>query len=614
MKKLPRASLTFASVCIGALLLATGAQANEKRHALSLIGTPKYSADFKHFGYVNPDAPTGGAARLSATGTFDTLNVIPYKGNKGASLGLIYDQLMATSLDEASTEYAQLAEWVTYPEDFSSVTYKLRDNARWHDGKPVTPEDVIFSLDILKEHNPLYSQYYKNVTKAEQTGDNEITFTFDEKNNRELPLIVGQLTIFPKHFYEGEDGATRNPAETWLEAPLGSGPYRVKRFEPGRFIEYERVEDYWGADLPVNVGKNNIDLIRYDYFLDRVPEFEAFKAGRLDFFQENSAKNWSTAYEFPALEAGKVVKRGDIHLDNPEPMQAFVFNLRREKFQDPRVRQAFNLMFNFEWMNKNVFFDQYKRTSSFFENTELAATGLPTGKELEILETVRDRVPPEVFTTEYKNPVNSDAVLVDRRNWRKALKLMEDAGWTVKNGVLTNEKGEPFEIEFLYNQPTSERIISPYRQALAKLGIKATMRLVDAAQYKRRLDTFDFDITTDVFAQTESPGNEQRDYWGSQAADRPGGRNTPGIKDPAVDKLIERVIFATDREDLIAATRALDRVLLWNHYIVPQFYAPNERIAYWDKYGHPDPLPSRSIGFPTVWWYDEAKADKLSTN
>ncbi|MGF1619809.1 MAG: extracellular solute-binding protein [Rhodomicrobiaceae bacterium] len=614
MKKLPRASLTFASVCIGTLLLATGAQANDRRHALSLIGTPKYAADFKHFSYVNPDAPKGGAARLSTTGTFDTLNIIPYKGNRAAALGLIYDQLMATSLDEASTEYAQLAEWVTYPDDFSSVTYKLRDNARWHDGKPITPDDVIFSLNVLKEQNPLYSQYYKNVTKAEQTGDNQVTFTFDQENNRELPLIVGQLTIFPKHFYEGEDGAKRNPGETWLEAPLGSGPYRVKRFEAGRFIEYERVEDYWGADLPVNAGKNNIDVIRFDYFLDRVPEFEAFKAGRLDFFQENSAKNWSTAYDFPALKAGKVVKRDDIHLENPEPMQAFVLNLRREKFQDPRVRQAFNLMFNFEWMNKNVFFSLYKRTSSFFENTDLSARGLPEGKELEILESVRDQVPPEVFTTEYKNPVNSDAVLVDRRNWRNALKLMEDAGWTVKNNVLTNEKGQLFEVEFLYNQPTSERIISPYRQALARLGVKATMRLVDAAQYKRRLDTFDFDITTDVFAQSESPGNEQRDYWGSQAADRPGGQNTPGIKDPAVDKLIERVIFATDREDLIAATRALDRVLLWNHYVVPQFYAPNERIAYWHKYGHPDPLPSRSIGFPTVWWYDEEKANKLSTN
>ncbi len=329
---------------------------------------------------------------------------------------------------------------------------------------------------------------------------------------------------------------------------------------------------------------------------------------------ENSAKNWATAYDFPALKAGKVVKRGDIHLTLAEPMQAFVLNTRRAKFSDPRVRYAFNLMFNFEWMNKNLFYEQYKRTSSFFENTELAASGLPQGKELEILDTVKDEIPPEVFTKEYKNPVNDDRTLVDRRNLRQALNLMNEAGWQVKNGVLTNAKGETFNVEFMLVSPEFVRIVTPYTQALEKLGVRSSIRVIDAAQYQARTNDFDFDIIVDGFRQSESPGNEQRDYWGSAAADRPGSQNTIGIKNPAVDKLIDRIIFAKDRDDLIAACHALDRVLLWNYYVVPQYYAPFERIAYWDKYAHPDPLPSRSIGFPTIWWYDQAKAAKLSSN
>jgi len=613
MTKLPSALFSFLAALMPLFLLAAGAEANDKRHAMALIGTPKYAPDFKHFDYVNPDAPKGGSVRMSANGTFDSLNAIGYKGNRAAGLGLIYEQLMVQSMDEPSAEYVHLAEWVSHPDDYASVTFKLRDEARWHDGKPITPEDVIFSLKAFKENNPIYSQYYKNITKAEKTGENQVTFYFDEKNNRELPQITGQLIIVPKHFYAGEDGM--NPSETWLEKPLGSGPYRVKEFEPGRYIVYERVEDYWGADLPTNVGQDNMDVLRYEYFRDRVPEFEAFKAGKLDFFRENSAKNWATAYDFPALNAGKVVKRGDIHLENPEPMQAFVMNLRKPKFEDPRVRRAFNLMFNFEWMNKNVFYGQYTRTASFFENTELSAKGLPSEQELEILEPLRDDVPPEVFTDPYENPENSEQRLVDRRNWRQATRLMKAAGWEVRNGVLTNaETNEPFVVEFLLVSPTFERVVGPYIQALEKLGVDASMRVVDAAQYKRRTDSFDFDIIIDVFPQSESPGNEQRDFWGSDAAELPGSRNSAGIKNAAVDKLIDRIIFAKDRDELIAATRALDRVLLWNHYVVPQFYAPNERIAYWDKYSHPETLPSRSIGFPSVWWYDDEKAQELAQN
>jgi microcin C transport system substrate-binding protein len=610
-----RPGLNLLSIVPILLLLATGAQAQEKRHANSLIGTPKYGPDFKHFDYVNPDAPKGGTARLSAIGTFDSLNIIPYKGNKARGLGLIYEQLMATSFDEPSSEYGQIAEWVSYPEDFSSVTYQLRKQARWHDGKPITPEDVIFSLNMLKEYNAQYAFYYKNVTKAEKTGDNQVTFYFDQKDNRELPQIVGQLLVLPKHFYEGEGGAARDPSRTWLDVPLGSGPYRIKALEPGRYIAYERVEDFWGADLPVNVGHHNLDELRYEYFGDRQVSFEAFKAGKVDFHVENSAKSWATAYDFPALTAGKVVKRDDIRLQNPQPMQGFVLNLRREKFKDPRVRKAFGLMFNFEWMNKNLFYGQYTRVSSYFENTELASRGLPEGKELEILETVRDQVPPEVFTKEYKNPVNDDRSLIDRRNRREAVALVQEAGWEVRNGALVNAKtGERMTVEFLIVSPDFVRVVTPYKQALEQLGIQLSIRVIDAAQYQSRVNEFDFDVITDVFGQSESPGNEQRDFWASEAADRPGSRNTIGIKNPAVDKLIDRIIWAKDREDLIAASRALDRVLLWNHYLVPQFFAPNERIAYWNKYSHPTPLPTRSIGFPQVWWYDEAKASKLASN
>lgn len=595
-------------------ILAANAQTNEKHHAMSLIGAPKYGPDFKHFDYVNPDAPKGGTVRLYGIGTFDSLNLISFKGNKASGLAYIYDQLMARSLDESSAEYGQLAEWVSYPPDFSSVTYKLRDNARWHDGKPVTPEDVIFSLTVLKANNPAYSGYYKNVTRAEKTGEHEITFHFDQKNNRELPQIVGQLVILPKHFYEGPDAAGRKPDGTWLETPLGSGPYKIKTVNAGRYIVYERVQDYWGADLPVSIGYNNFDEIRFDYFLDRLPAFEAFKAGKLDYMAESSAKSWATAYGFPAVVNKSVIKRDDIQLKNPEPMQAFVFNIRRDKFKDPRVRQAFNLVFNFEWLSQNIFYSQYQRTSSFFENTELAAKGLPQGKELEILNEVRDQVPAEVFTTEYKNPVNATPQDI-RRNTREAARLLREAGYEIRNNRLVNkDTGKALEVEFLLISPDFERVVTPFKQSLERIGVTSTIRVIDASQYQRRTDNYDYDIIVDTFGQSESPGNEQRDFWGSEAADRPGSRNTIGIKNPAIDKVIERIIYAKDREELIAACQAMDRILLWNHYVVPQWFSPKERIAYWNKYSHPETLPSRSVGFPEIWWYDKEKAAKLPGN
>ncbi|MBM3545215.1 MAG: ABC transporter substrate-binding protein [Alphaproteobacteria bacterium] len=598
-----------------AALLAVPASAEEgaRHHALSLIGEPKYPADFAHFNWVNPDAPKGGLVRIADIGSFDSLNPVLYRGEAAAGLGFVNEGLMADSLDESSTSYGLIAEWASYPDDYSSVTFKLRDEARWHDGKPITPEDVIYSLEVNKAANPRLGLYYKNVQRAEATGDNEVTFFFDVKNNRELPMIMGQLTVLPKHYWTGTDakGVKRDPLKTTLEPPLGSGPYRIKQATPGRSISYERVKDYWGKDLPVNKGVWNFDEIRFDYYRDDTVALESFKAGNLDYRQETSAKNWATAYDFPAVRDG-FVKLQEVELDRSQPMQSFVFNLRRPQFQDRRVRQAFNHAFDFEWANKNLFYGQYARVGSYFQGSELAAPkALPEGRELEFLNEVKDQVPEEVFTEVHQNPTNNSPDDV-RNNLRKAVALLKDAGWEVKDGVLTNtQTGQRMEVEFLLVSPTFERIVQPYLRNLERLGIKGTMRVVDSAQYTRRINVFDYDVVVGNFPQSDSPGNEQRDFWGSDAADREGSMNLIGIKDPAIDKLIDRVIFAKDREELVAATQALDRVLLWNDYVVPQWYSPTVRLAYWARYGQPQTLPGLTPGFLQVWWYDQKMAERL---
>ena len=606
----------LSSLLLASLLALPFVHAEEgpiRHHALSLIGEPKYPADFKHFDYVNPDAPKGGLARLADIGSFDSLNPILYKGEAAAGLGLVYESLMQDSLEESSTSYGLIAEWASYPPDYSSVTFKLRNEARWHDGKPITPDDVIYSLEIAKAANPRMALYYKNVARAEATGPNEVTFTFDVKGNRELPMIMGQLTVLPKHYWTGKDasGRERDPLKTTLEPPLGSGPYRIKHLSAGRTISYERVPDYWGKDLPVNRGQWNFDEIRFEYYRDETVAFESFKAGNLDYWTESSAKNWATAYDFAAVKNGWVVRQ-EVPIERSQPMQSFVLNLRRPQFQDRRVRQAFNLAFDFEWANKNLFYGQYARVGSYFEGSELAAPKeLPQGLELKILNEVKDEVPAEVFTTVHTNPVNNSPDDL-RANLRKAVMLLKEAGYEVKDGALVNAKtGEPLKVEFLLVSPLFERIVQPYIRNLERLGIKATLRMVDSAQYARRLDSFDYDIVVGNFAQSESPGNEQRDFWGSEAADREGSRNLIGIKDKAIDKLVDRVIFAKDREELVAATRALDRVLLWNDFVVPQWYSPNVRIAYWNRFGQPKTLPALTPGFIQVWWYDKEKAAKL---
>jgi microcin C transport system substrate-binding protein len=606
--------LAIAVAFVGLAACPAGAEEGAKRHhALSLIGEPKYPADFTHFDYVNPDAPKGGLVRIADIGSFDSLNPVLYRGEAAGGLGLVYENLMADSLEESSTSYGLIAEWASYPEDYSSVTFKLRDEAHWHDGTKITPEDVIYSLEVNKAANPRLGFYYKNVTRAEQSGENEVTFYFDVKNNRELPMIMGQLTILPKHWWTGKDarGNQRDPMKTTLEPPLGSGPYRIKEIRPGRSIAYERVKDYWARDLPVTKGQWNYDQIRFEYYRDETVAFESFKAGNLDYWQETSAKNWATAYDFSAVRNG-FVKREEVTIKRTQPMQAFVLNLRRSQFQDRRVRQAFNLAFNFEWANKNLFYGQYARVGSYFQGSELAAPNKPPeGRELEILNEVKDGIPPEVFTESHQNPVN-DTPDDMRSNLRKAVQLLKEAGWEVKNGVLTNVKtGQSMRVEFLLVSPLFERIVQPYLRNLERLGIKGAIRMVDSAQYTRRLNVFDYDIIVGNFAQSDSPGNEQRDYWGSEAADREGSMNLIGVKSPAIDKLIDQVIFAKDREELVAATRALDRVLLWNDFVVPQWYSPKVRIAYWNRYDQPKTLPALTPGFIQVWWYDPTLAAQL---
>lgn len=590
------------------------AQDKEWKHGLSLFGDLKYPAGFKNFDYVNPQAPKGGVARQIAFGTFDNLNMVVagVKGSLASGTNLVLQSLMTEALDEVSTEYGLIAESVSHPPDFASVTYKLRKEARWHDGKPITADDVIFSLQAFKDNSPQLGAYYRHVTKAEKTGDNEVTFTFDGPGNRELPQIVGQLTVLPKHWWEGTDASSnkRNVANTTLEPPLGSGPYKLKSFTPGRSLTFERVKDHWANNLNVNVGQNNFDEIRYEYFRDSTVALEAFKADQVDWRSENSAKNWATAYDFPAVNDKRVI-REEFEIRNFGMMQAFAFNIRRDKFKDPKVRRAFNFAFDFEEMNKQIFFGQYKRIASYFEGTELASRGLPEGKELEILNTVKDKVPAELFTAPYTNPVNGDPQKV-RANLRESLKLLREAGYEVKDTKLVNKNGEQFTIEFLAEDPATERFVLFYKPSLERLGAAVTVRIVDTAQYENRLRQWDFDIIVASWGESLSPGNEQRGFWGSSAADQPGSRNLVGIKNEAIDKLIERVIFTKDRDDLVAATKALDRVLLWNHYVVPQWTYGKTRTARWDRFGRPETMPKYGLSaFPTIWWWDEAKAAKV---
>ncbi len=587
------------------------------RHGVSAFGELKYPSGFKQFDYVKASAPKGGAARQIAIGTFDNFNTV-VAGIKGAlALGveLNYDTLLVPALDEVSSDYGLLAESVSYPDNFSSASYRLRAEAKWHDGTPVTPDDVVFSFDAFKKFSAQAAANFQHVVKAEKTGDREVSFVFDAPGSRGLPQIVGQLIILPKAWWEGtdKDGKKRDIGSTTLEPPLGSGPYRIKEFAPGRSIAYERVKDYWGSAVNVNIGRDNFEELRFEYFRDTTIALEAFKADSVDWRLENSAKNWATGYDFPAVTDKRVILE-EFPINNVGVMQAFAFNIRREKFQDPRVRLAFNYAFDFEEMNKQIFFGQYKRIASYFQGTDLAATGLPSGRELELLDTVRGQIPADVFTKPYSNPVSGTPAAV-RDNLREAVRLLKESGYDMRDQQFVNRKsGEPFTVEFLGNNPVFERVFLFYKPSLERLGITVSVRTVDEAQYENRLRSWDFDVITFAWPETQLPGNEQRDYWSSQAADQSGSDNMVGIKNPAVDAMIEHVVFAKTYEDLVAAAKALDRVLLWNQYVVPQWSYNKVRTARWDRFSHHNPLPEYGMSaFPTLWWWDADIAAKTAS-
>jgi len=598
-------SAAVVATAVALTALSFNAKAADAVHGVAISGDLKYPADFPHFDYVNPDAPKGGKVTQSTTGTYDSLNAFILKGSPVVGTGLIYDTLTEQSLDEPFSEYGVIAESVEIPDDKRWVIFNLRKEARWHDGVALTADDVVFSFDIIKsEGHPFYKSYYGKVSTAEALDSHKVKFSFSEGNNAELPMIMGQLVILPKHFWEG-----REFGKSSLDPLLGSGPYKFGKIDAGRSITYELVDDYWGKDLPVNKGRHNFAEIKYDYYKDATVALEAMKAGNIDFRQENISKNWATAYESPALEDGRLVKEL-IEDNNTQPMQGFILNNRRAPLDDIRVRRALGLAFDFEWMNKNLFYGAYTRTKSYFQNSIFQATGLPEGAELEILEPYRDQLRPEVFDTEFTVP-QTDGSGNLRKQYREALVLLRDAGWSIKNGKLTNgETGKVMEFEFMIASPSSERIGLAYKKTLERLGIELKVRQVDSAQYQKRIEERDFDMILTGWAQSQSPGNEQYDYWGTDSASEPGSRNYAGISDPVIDELIDKLVSVPDRESLIPLVKALDRVLLHNHYVVPTWHIPYYRVAYWNKFDRPETKPTFSLGFDT-WWIDPEKEAAL---
>jgi microcin C transport system substrate-binding protein len=574
-------------------------------HGIAMFGDPAYPADFTHFEYANPDAPKGGVMRRAVIGTFDSFHPYIVKGKPASGIGLIYDTLMTSSMDEAATQYGLLAESIETPDDRSWVAFTLREGARWHDGRPIGVDDVIWTFNTLREKGiPLFRFYYASVERVEKAGERRVKFHFKPGDNRELPWILGQLPILPKHFWE-----SRNFEETTLEPPLGSGPYQIGSFEAGRYVSYERRADYWGADIPVNRGHHNFGTVRYEYYRDRDVAVEALKGDAYDFHVEMTAAKWATAYDVAAVREGRLRKERIPH-SRHFGMQGFVFNLRRDQFKDRRVREALTYALDFEWLNKNIFYGEYERIRSYFENTEFAARGLPSPAELAILEPYRGRIPDEVFTTEYQPPKTDGSGKI-RANLRRATELFAEAGWKINDGKLENvETGEPLAFELLLYDPGFEKIALPFKKTLARLGVDVTVRTVDTSQFRLRLDTYDFDMVSSRSNPIGSPGNEQREMWSSASAKQEGGRNLSGVADPVIDELVELVISASGREELIERSHALDRVLQWSIYQISQWYISNDRLIYWDRFSRSKTTPSRGVALDT-WWYDEAKAARL---
>ncbi len=610
MNKLAAALLVLSALTAPAL--ADPAQNGPWQHATSLLGEPKYPAGFAHFDYVDPDAPKGGLVRLEALGGFNTFNPILPEGEPANGLGLVYETLTERPLDETYASYGHIAEAWAYPPDISSTTFRLNPKARWQDGTPITAADVIWSFEQTTAINPNMQQYYQDVEKVEETAPGEVTFFFSSTNNRELPTILGQILVLPQHWWEGTDanGKPRDIRASTLESPMGSGPYRMKSFTAGSSITYERDPDWWAANEPIGIGQNNFDTIRFEYFRDTDVAFEGFKGDQFDWWSENRAARWANAYDFPAVQDGRVIKElfPQPYADNGL-MVGFIPNLRLDKFKDPRVRHALLMAFDFESLNRTLFYGQYDRIDSYFFGLPFAAEGLPQGQELAILETVRDKVPPEVFTTVYENPVAGNPAKL-RANLRVALDLLEAAGYRLEGNRLVDADGTAFGFEILLNGPTIEPVATAWQTNLRSIGIAATVRSVDSAEYINRVRSRDFEVTYNGWAQSMSLGNEQNFFFGSSSAADANSANYAGIADPGVDALIERIVFAKDRDELLAASAALDRVLLANYYVVPSYTLRHERVARWDRFSHPATLPDFAIGFPQTWWYDAAKAEK----
>jgi microcin C transport system substrate-binding protein len=598
-----RAALLVAllAVALQPAALPNPASAQTRSGAVAVLRKPALPADFTHFPYVNPDAPKGGEVALSAVGTFDSFNPFIVRGSPAADVARSYDTLLKENADEPQTAYGHLAETVEIAADGLSVAFELRPQARFHDGSPVTAEDVAWTFEMLRtKGRPNYRQYYSDVQGVTVEGPRRVSFQFKSAANRELPLILGQLVVLPKHWW-----ATRDFDRPLTEPPLGSGPYKVGKFELGRTLVMERVPDYWAADLPTGRGLNNIDRRRTEYFRDATVAMQAFKAGQVDFRQENIAKEWATAYDFPALKRG-LVRKEEIRHHLPTGMQGFAMNTRREVFKDRRVRQALALVFDFEWANANLFYGAYTRTDSYFSNSDLASSGLPEGAELTLLNQYRSQIPPSVFTRAYQLPV-TDGSGNNREELRRALALLREAGWDVKERKLVDAQGNQMTFEILLDSQAFERIALPYVQWLSRLGIDAHVRTVDPAQFQRLSDAYDFDMTVTVVSESESPGNEQLGFWSCQAGKLEGGDNLMGVCDPVVDSLVTTLVNAPDRDAQVAAAHALDRVLLAGWYVVPHWHLQSVRIAYWDRFGHPDRPVRTGLAFDS-WWVDPVRA------
>ncbi len=571
-------------------------------HAIAMHGAPKYAADFPHFDYVNPNAPKRGRIRRGSRGTFDSFNPWIDKGTPVSPASI--ETLMVHSADEALTSYCLLCERIEYAADRSWITFYLRPEARWHDGKPITAEDVQWSFQtIIDKGQPFYKFYYADVGAVEVLSPRAVRFNFTKAGNRELPIIIGDLPILPKHYWQDRDFS-----KTTLEPPLGSGAYRIKDFDAGRYYTLELVEDYWGRALAVNQGVNNFKTMRVDFFRDSIPIRLALKAGELDFHAENTAKSWATEFDIAAVQSGWLVRETVKH-SAPQGMQAYVMNLRRAKFSDSRVRRAMSLAFDFEWANQKIFHDQYARTTSYFSNSELASSGVPQGRELALLTPYAKQLPPALFTEPFK-VATTDGRGWPRDNLLKALGLLQEAGWKVVDGVLVDSDGQAFTVEFLLYSASLQPLILPYVANLRRLGIAMKVRVVDTSQYVNRVREFDFDMIVDGWGQSNTPGNEQREFWSCAAVARAGSRNSAGICHPVVDALIEKIVVAQTREELIALTRAMDRVLLWQYYIVPNWHLPANRILWWDKFARPDVALRNGVDI-SRWWVDEEKARRL---